>query len=78
MTREKKSDGAARRLRALEEHREGTQFKPLDPDSRTVQVLLALPESLRDAVDAAAAAEGVPRAEWIRRALTLRLDREAG
>lgn len=65
--------GRERSLAALEEHREATQFKPLDPSSPTVRVLLPLPENLRDAVDAAAAGEGVSRSEWIRQAIAAAL-----
>lgn len=65
--------GLAARLAALREHREATQFKPLDPSSPTVRVHVALPVSTRDAVDAAAAREGVSRAEWIRQAITTAL-----
>lgn len=65
--------GAAARLAALAEHRAATQFKPLDPSSPTARVHVALPISVRDAVDAAAEREGVSRAEWIRTAITTAL-----
>lgn len=44
-------------------------FQPLDPDSPTTVMKVRVPQSLLDAVDAAAHAEGVTRSELVRRAL---------
>lgn len=61
--------GDVRRLAALEQHREGTQFQPLDPDSPTVLLQVRVPQALLDRLDADAAAEGVTRSELVRRRL---------
>lgn len=59
--------GEARRLAALEEHREGTQFQPLDPDSPSTRLELRIPRSLVDRIDAARGNQS--RSEWIRAAI---------
>lgn len=58
-----------RRLEALEKHRAGTQFQPLDADSPTVLVQVRLTEAQRDQVDVAAQAAGLSRSEAVRAAL---------
>ena len=62
-------EARAIRLAALEQHREGTQFQPLDPTSPTVTLQVRVPQSLLDVVDAAAARAGVTRSEFVRAAL---------
>lgn len=68
--REKLADpGMAARIAALEAHRAGTQFRPLDPASPTVLMQVRLPRALLERVDEAAAARGVTRSELVREAL---------
>jgi hypothetical protein len=62
---------ARARLRALENHRAGTQFQPLDPGSRTVTVQVRVPAALVARVDAVAGVGG--RSAWIRDAIEKRL-----
>lgn len=57
-------------LRALDEHRTGTQFQPLDDTSPTVLVQFKAPESLRGALDETAQARGLSRSEAVREAIT--------
>ena len=64
------TNARARRLRALAEHRAGTQFQPLDAASPTVLVQFKAPEALRDALDKAAQARGLSRSEAAREAVT--------
>lgn len=66
---EEAAEARQRQLAALEEHRAGTQFRPLDESSPTVSVLLKLPESLRDELDVAAQARGLNRSEAMRAAI---------
>lgn len=46
---------------------EGGRILPLDPSSPTVKVEMRIPRDLRDAIDRAAAEQGINRSEWIRR-----------
>lgn len=46
-----------------------TQFQPLRPGEPTVKIEIRVPQSLRDAVDAAATAAGQTRSEFVRAAL---------
>ena len=41
----------------------------LDPDSKTVELRVYVPESLRDRIDEAAEESGQRRSEWVRWAL---------
>jgi len=66
-----------RQLDALADHREGTQYQPLDAASPTVTVLLKLPESLRDELDVAAQERGLNRSAAIREAITAWLSEAA-
>ena len=66
---EREQSARAARVAALEEHRAGTQFQPLDESSPTVSVLLKLPEALRDELDVAAQERGLSRSAAMRAAI---------
>lgn len=72
--RERVEAARAARLAALEAHREGTQFQPLDESSPTVSVLLKLPESLRAELDVVAQERNLSRSAAIREAITAWID----
>lgn len=48
------------------------------PRGTDARILLALTRAMLEAVDAAAARAGLSRAEWVRRAVAEKLEREQG
>lgn len=71
---EQRNDARAAQLAALASNREGTQFKPLDPDSPTVRLEVRAPASLVARVAAAADARSLTRSDVVRVALQAWLD----
>lgn len=63
-------------LRALDEHRTGTQFQPLDQSSPTALVQVKMTEALRDELDVAAQERGLSRSAAIREALVAWMARD--
>jgi len=71
---EQRNAARAAQLKALAENREGTQFKPLDPDSPTVRLEVRAPASLVARVAAEADARSLTRSDVVRLALQAWLD----
>ena len=63
--------GHVRRLAALEEHREATQFQPLDATSPSTRLELRIPQALVDRIDAVRDQQS--RSEFVRDAIEVLL-----